>query len=71
MSDPTKKRKGGPGLGQGRKPTPKAKRRRPMTFRFNPWVAAWLLEQKEADKDMTNLIEQALISHYGPPPPHK
>lgn len=55
--------RGGPGRGQGRKPSsPSGKTRERFEFKIDPVVLAWLREQDEA---AGALIEKAVIEYYG------
>ena len=55
--------RGGPGRGQGRKPSsPSGKTRERFEFKVDPVVLAWLRGQ---DEPTGALIEKAVIEYYG------
>lgn len=66
MSDKTTAKptgRGGPGRGQGRKPSsPSGKTRERFELKIDPVVLRWLREQSEP---AGALIEKAVIAHYG------
>lgn len=56
--------RGGPGRGQGRKPSsPSGKTRQRFEFKIDPEVLAWLRDHGE--QPVGAMIEKAVIEHYG------
>jgi len=54
-------RKGGPGLGQGRKPLPPGEKKKPLTVRIHPRILDWLAEEADSlSKSRAEIIEEAL-----------